>query len=134
MNFKSLDEKIKKKRRKQISFERLLKSFTYAKEGIKYTLINEQNLIVHSICAILVIIFGFIFKISIIEWLFILIMIGLVICTELLNTSIEAIVDLVCPEVHPLAKIAKDTASGAVLVLAIVAIIGGFVIFLPKIF
>ena len=61
MNFKSLDEKIKKKRRKQISFERLLKSFTYAKEGIKYTLINEQNLIVHSICAILVIIFGFIF-------------------------------------------------------------------------
>lgn len=134
MNFKLLDEKIRKKRRKQVSFKRLLKSFSYAIEGIKYTLINEQNLIVHIICAILVIIFGFIFKISALEWISIFVIIGLVVCAELINTSIEAIVDLVCPEVHPLAKIAKDTASGAVLSLAIASIIVGMIIFLPKIF
>lgn len=134
MNFKLLDEKIRKNRRKKISFNRLLKSFKYAVEGFKYTMINEQNLIVHTICALMAIIFGFIFNINIIEWLFILVMIGLVICAELINTSIEAVVDLVSPESHPLAKIAKDTASGAVFTLALVAFIGGLVIFLPKIF
>ena len=123
-----------KRLRKKISFKRLLKSFTYAVEGIKYTFINEQNLIVHSICAILAIIFGFIFKISGYEWLAILIVIGLVIAAELINTSLEAAVDLLSPEMHPLAKIAKDTASGAVFVLAITSVIVGMVIFLPKIF
>lgn len=134
MNFKLLDERLKKKRRKKISLKRLIKSFKYASEGIKYSFINEQNLIIHFICTIIAILFGFIFKISIIEWLFILIMIGLVISAELINTSIEATIDLVSPEMHPLAKISKDCASGAVFVLSIVAFIGGLVIFLPKIF
>lgn len=134
MNFKLLDEKLKKKRKKNISFERLIKSFRYAVDGFTYSFINEQNLIVHTIIALIAIIFGFIFKISIVEWLFVLIMIGLVVCAELINTSIEATIDLVCPEKHPLAKIAKDTAAGAVFVLALVAVIGGLIIFIPKIF
>ena len=134
MNFKLLDKKLKEKRRKKMSIKRLINSFYYAIDGIKYSLINEQNLIIHTICAFLVVIFGFIFKISVPEWLFILVMIGLVISLELINTSIEAIVDLTCPEQHPLAKIAKDTGSGAVFVLAIISVIGAMVIFLPKIF
>lgn len=122
-----------KNRKKPRGFKRLIKSFKYASEGFMYSLKNEQNLIVHIGTAIIAIIFGFIFKISIIEWLFILIMIGLVFCSELINTSIEALVDLVSPEKHPLAKIAKDTAAGAVLCLCSVAFIGGLIIFIPKV-
>ena len=79
------------------------------------------------------ILFGLIFRISVIEWLFIFVMIGLVFCSALVNTSIEALVDLVSPEKHPLAKIAKDAAAGAVLCLCGVAFIGGLIIFIPKI-
>ena len=122
-----------KNRKKQRSFKRLIKSFKYAAEGFIYTLKNEQNLIVHICTAVMAIIFGLIFRISIVEWLFILIIIGLVFCSELINTSIEALVDLVSPEKHPLAKIAKDAAAGAVLCLCAVALIGGLIIFVPKI-
>ena len=120
--------------RKQRGFKRLIKSFKYAADGFMYTLKNEQNLIIHICAAALAIIFGLIFRISVTEWLFILVMIGLVFCAEHVNTSIEALVDLVSPEKHPLAKIAKDTAATAVLCLCVFAFIGGLIIFIPKIF
>ena len=82
---------------------------------------------------ILVIILGLILKLNNTEWLICLILFGLVIATELINTSIEAIVDLACPKINPLAKIAKDTASGAVLIFALTAAISGLLIFVPKI-
>ena len=63
----------------------------------------------------------------------IFILFGLVMATELINTSIEAVVDLTCPKIHPLAKIAKDTASAAVFVFSVVAAISGLLIFVPKI-
>ena len=110
-----------------------LNSFKYALEGIKYAFTYEQNIIVHTIVATLVIILGLILKINEYEWLICFILFGLVIATELINTSVEAIVDLICPKKDPLAKIAKDTASGAVLVFAITASIAGIIIFLPKI-
>jgi len=122
-----------KNKRKQYGFKRFLNSFKYAANGFKYAYQNEQNLIIHICVTIVTIIAGLIFGLNNIEWLFVLIMIGLVFCAELINTSIEAVVDLVSPEKHPLAKIAKDTASGAVLSLAIVAFIGGLCIFIPKI-
>ena len=115
-----------KNKRKQYGFKRFLNSFKYAYQ-------NEQNLVIHICVTIVTVITGLIFKLNNIEWLFILIMIGLVFCAELINTSIEAVVDLVSPEKHPLAKIAKDTASAAVLSLCVVAFIGGLCIFIPKI-
>ncbi len=118
---------------KKRSIKRLFNSFKYALEGIKYAFMYEQNIIVHTIVAFLVIVFGIIFKISYFEWLVCFMLFGLVIATELINTSIEAIVDLICPKKDPLAKIAKDTASGAVLVFAFVAAISGLIIFIPKI-
>lgn len=122
-----------KTRKKQRGFKRFINSFKYAFNGFKYAYINEQNLFVHVCVTIVTVICGFIFRLNNIEWLFVLIMIGLVFCAELINSSIEAVVDLVSPEKHPLAKIAKDTASAAVLSLCIVAFIGGLCIFIPKI-
>lgn len=118
---------------KQRGIKRLFKSFKYAIEGIIYAFKFEQNIIVHTLVMILVIILGLKLQISYTEWLICLILFGLVIATELINTSIEAIVDLACPKINPLAKIAKDTASGAVLIFALTSAIAGLIIFLPKI-
>lgn len=118
---------------KERSLRRLIKSFKYAIEGIIYAFKYEQNIIVHTLVMSLTIMFGVIVKLSVTEWLVCLILFGLVIATEMINTSIEAVVDLACPKKDPLAKIAKDTASGAVLVFAITASIAGVIIFLPKI-
>ena len=120
-------DKLKKK-----GLKRLFKSFTYAFEGLKYAFKYEQNILVHSLATILVIIAGIFFKISLMEWLIITLIIGLVIATELINTSIEATIDLITQETHPLAKIAKDTAAAAVLIFGLVAIIIALIIFLPK--
>ena len=123
-----LRDKLKKR-----GIKRLLNSFKYATEGIIYAFKYEQNIIIHTIIATLIIILGIILKISHFEWLVCFILFGLVISTELINTSIEAMTDLICPRKDPLAKIAKDTASGAVLVFASVAAISGLIIFVPKI-
>jgi len=122
-----------KKKSHKMGHERLKDSFKFAFEGVAFAFKNEQNMRIHCVITILVIAAGFFFRISVDEWLFILIMIGLVLGTELINTSIEAAIDLLTSEIHPLAKVAKDTASAAVFVLAGVAFVGGLIIFIPKI-
>lgn len=117
---------------KKKGINRLFKSFKYAYEGLKYAFKYEQNILVHFLATILVIIAGIFFKISITEWLILTLIVGLVIATELMNTSIEATIDLVTKEVHPLAKVAKDTAAAAVLIFGITALIIGLIIFVPK--
>ena len=121
------------KRKKRYSLKRLFKSFGYAFCGIFKAYKTEQNLIIHTIAMILVLGLSWYFKISNIEFLFIVLSIGLVISLELINTSIENVVDMAMPNIHPLAKNAKDIASGAVLFGCFVAIIVGITIFLPKI-
>lgn len=118
---------------KKKGINRLFKSFSCAFDGLKYAFKYEQNILVHTLATILVIIAGIFFKISITEWLVLALIIGLVIATELINTSIEATIDLVTKETHPLAKIAKDTAAAAVLVFGLTAIVIGCIIFVPKI-
>lgn len=113
--------------------ERLLNSFKYAFEGIFTALKTEQNIRIHIIIMILVIIFGIILKISNIEWIICIILFGIVISLELMNTAIENVVDLVTQEKNIKAKIAKDTAAGAVLISAIASAIIGLIIFVPKI-
>ena len=113
--------------------KRLINSFKYAFAGLKYAFIYEQNLTVHILATFIVIILGFMFKISIFEWLVLFLIIGLVIATELINTSIEATIDLITNEINPLAKVAKDTAASAVLVFGLTALIVGALIFIPKI-
>jgi len=118
--------------KKKKGIKRFLKSFKYSIEGLIYAFTHEQNMFVHILVGTLVLIAGIIFKLNTYEWLLILLVIGLVVATELINTSIEAVVDLACPKVHPMAKIAKDTAAASVFVFALTAIGVGVIIFLPK--
>lgn len=124
-------DKIKIKELK-LDKKRLTNSFKYAFEGILQAYVGEQNLKIHTVIAILVIIFGFILKISYTEWLVCLVLIGLVLMAEFFNTSIEYLVDLTSPEINPLAKATKDTASAGVLMMAIISAIIGLIIFIPK--
>jgi len=128
MNMISRDE-----RKRQKGIKKFLLSFTYPIKGLKYAYRNEQNLAVDLGIALLVVIASFILKVSLIEAAILALTIGLVIGFELLNTAIEATVDLVTEDYHPLAKVAKDTSAAAVFVFAIAAAIVGIIIFLPKI-
>lgn len=116
----------------KLDTKRLGRSFKAAFEGIKATYLKEQNIKIHTVIALLVVIFGFILKISYAEWLVCLVLIGFVLMAEFFNTSIEYVVDLASPDIHPLAKAAKDTASAGVLMMAILSAIIGLVIFVPK--
>ena len=112
--------------------KRLSRSFKAAFEGIASTYKKEQNIKIHTFIAILVIIFGFFLKINYIEWLVCLVLIGFMLMAEFFNTAIEYVVDLASPDIHPLAKAAKDTASAGVLMMALIAAVTGLVIFVPK--
>lgn len=112
--------------------KRLINSFKYAFEGIMTALKSEQNLKIHILMMILVIIFGIILKISKIEWIICIILFGFVISLELVNTAIENTVDLVTMEKNPKAKIAKDVSAAAVLIAAVTSAIIGLIIFIPK--
>ncbi len=128
MNMISRDE-----RKRQKGLKKFFHSFTYPIKGLRYAYRNEQNLAVDVGVSLLVLIAGVIFKLDKSEWLVIVFTIGAVISLELVNTAIEAVVDMVTEEYHPLAKVAKDTSAAAVFVIAIVAAIVGIIIFLPKI-
>lgn len=110
----------------------LYKSFGYAFSGIFSCIRRERNIKIHCLAAALVTIFGIFLKISVTEWLVCLVLFGLIMGLELVNTAIEAVVDLVTQERKPLAKTAKDTAAGAVLIAAIFAAVAGCIIFIPK--
>ena len=108
------------------------KSFGYAFEGIFTCIRKERNMKIHCVMAVFVVAAGVILGLSPVEWCICLGLFGLVMALELVNTAVEAVVDLVTGEYHPLAKIAKDTAAGAVLIAAIMAAAAGLIIFVPK--
>lgn len=118
--------------KRKLGLKRFFKSFTYSFAGLKYAFFYEQNMLFHLCATFFVIVLSFLLKLKIEEWLLIFVAISLVIATELLNTAIEATVDLATSEIHPLAKIAKDTASAAVFVFALTALLIGLFIFVPK--
>lgn len=110
----------------------ILKSFYYAGEGIVSAFLLERNMKIHVFVMLLVILSGIYFHISMVEWMICILLFGVVISAEIMNTAIETTVDMVMPDIDPKAKFAKDLAAGAVLVLAIVAAIIGLMIFIPK--
>ena len=118
---------------KKLGFKRALKSFKFSFDGLKYAYLHEQSLILHLIVMAIVIACGFGFHISPIQWVITLVMGNLILVTELINTSIEAVVDMVTCEFHPLAKVAKDTASAACFIADITAFAMWLVVFVPKI-
>ena len=115
------------------SFKKQMKSFTFAWKGILTCAGHEQNIKFHLLAAIAVIVAGFFFHITHIEWMVVMLCIGSVIAAELFNSAIERLVDLVSPERNKIAGEVKDIAAGAVLVTAIAAAIVGLIVFLPYI-
>ena len=107
-------------------------SFGYAFEGLYFLIRSQPNAQIHSVITLAVLVAGWWLHIERMEWVALVITIMLVFATEGLNTAIEACVDLVTAERHPLAKIAKDVAAAAVLLTAIGAVIVGILIFLPR--
>ena len=114
--------------------KRFFKSFGYAWCGIKSSFKTEQNIIVMFIAGLLVTVLGFVFKLSNTEWLIVLLLIGFILSLEMMNTAIEATVNLHDEnKKSKYGKIAKDSASAAVLIISFISIIIGLIIFLPKI-
>ena len=122
-------DEIKKK-----GFKRFLKSFKNSVDGLIYAYKNEQSLWIHGVSSIICIALGLIFQIRFYEWAIVIIGLGLTLGMELVNTAIEATVDLVTLEIHPLAKIAKDCGSAATFVCSMIVIASSLFVFAPYIY
>ncbi|UOE95675.1 diacylglycerol kinase family protein [Alkalihalobacillus sp. LMS39] len=110
---------------------RLLRSFVYAWSGLRYVLVNEQNMRIHLLIGTVIIFVSFMLDVSKLEKVILLLVIGVVFSLEVMNTAIERTIDFVTNEYHPLAKIAKDIAAAAVFVFSLIAVIIGLIILLP---
>lgn len=118
---------------KKFKNDNIFSSLKYGFLGIKYAFTKEKNIIFGGILFLLVIILGFVFKISQIEWIICIMSFGIVIALEMVNTAIENAVDIAMPNVHPMAKIAKDVSAGAVVFFFFISVINGLIILVPKI-
>jgi diacylglycerol kinase (ATP) len=115
------------------SFRARVRSFRYAWSGMMRFFFEEHNAILHLLATVTVVILVFFFRIRGVELLALVIVTGGVWITELINTAIEHIMDLISPEKHPEVKYIKDLAAAAVLMAAIVALTTGSIVLLPKI-
>lgn len=114
-----------------INFRRLLKSFGYAGKGLAKTWREEQNLQIHTVSGLFAIIMGLIFRISMLEWLSLIIVILLVLLMEIVNSAVERVTDVLKPRIHGYVKEIKDIMAAAVLLSAIGAVLVGLLIFGP---
>ena len=113
--------------------KKLINSFKYAIQGFISSFKTERNMKIHILAMALVIILGIIYELNRTEWCLCIFAITLVITSELFNTAIETIVDMISPQRNEKAKLVKDISAAAVLVFAVGAAIVGLTIFLPKI-
>jgi len=113
---------------------RLKQTFAFAWDGLLHGLGTQRNMRIHFAAAVVVLVLCALLELSQLELALVLLAIGIVIAAELFNTSVEAVVDLVTRDYHPLAKIAKDTGAAAVLVTAATAVVVGFFVFIDKLF
>ncbi len=118
--------------REPFSLRNRIRSFGYALSGLWKFFKTEHNLWIHWIIAVLVIVFGFLLRLSQTEWVVIVLVMGMVLSAEAFNTCIEKIMDHLAPDYHENVKYIKDLAAGAVLLTAVAAAIAGTIIFLPK--
>jgi len=109
----------------------LVASFSYAGAGLGYLLRSQRNARIHLVLTVVAIVLALWLKFSTVEWAVLSLTVCLVFLAEAFNTAIEATIDLLSPDVHPLAKIAKDTAAGGVLLAAVTALVVAAFLFLP---
>ncbi|HEY8463133.1 MAG TPA: diacylglycerol kinase [Bacillota bacterium] len=111
----------------------LLESFNYAFAGVIYALKTQRNMRLHFLATVAVLLASLLLKIGKTDFLVLILTIAFVITAEMINTAIEATIDLITSKYHPVAAIAKNVAAGAVLVAATVAVFVGYLTFFPKI-
>lgn len=121
-------------RRKAVEYKKeiynLGRSFLFAFRGLRFAVSNERNMRIHLMVTLFVIEFSVIYGVTKTQMTLLCMMFGLVIAAEMINTAIEALVNLQTASYDALARIAKDVAAGAVLVLAVSALVVGGIIFL----
>jgi undecaprenol kinase/diacylglycerol kinase (ATP) len=120
------------KKKEKFSIRRRISSFGYALNGLKILISEEHNSRIHLIAALIAISLGFILHISKMEWIAIILVIGFVITSEIINSAIENLSDYLASEKNEIIKKTKDMAAAAVLVSAITSLVTGIIVFLPK--
>lgn len=111
----------------------LLIAFKNAFAGIYYCATHERNMRIHIGAGLIVAFLSWWFTLEKYEILILLVTVESVLLAEMINTVVETVVDMVSPEFHPLAKIAKDVAAGAVLITAIFSLVVGYMLFFSKV-
>lgn len=111
--------------------ESLWHSFRYAFAGIRYVLTTQRNAKIHLLAAVLVSGLMLLLSLPLGEMAVLVLTMAVVLAAEMMNTALEAVVDLSSPELHPLARIAKDAAAGAVLMLSLAAVVIGLLLLGP---
>lgn len=114
-----------------IKVRRLIKSFVYAFRGLFKVIREEQNLRIQIVVSILAVLVGFLLHITLLEWAIIVLIIGLVILMEILNSAVERVSDVLKPRIHTYVKDIKDIMAAAVMVSSIMAVVVGVIIFGP---
>lgn len=123
---------LRENKRHKVSLKGYIKGFSYAKDGLKSAYKNEQSMTLHFFTTIIIVTLCIILKATPIEWAVSILLLGLIAGMELINTALEAVIDLICPKIHPLAKVGKDTASGAVGLLSCLAFVFWVILFGPR--
>ena len=117
---------------RKLTVRERFRSFRHAVDGIAYVVSTQPNVVIIAAATVVVIAAGCWFRVSLVEWGLLAVAVFAVWMAETINTAIESLTDLASPDRHPLAKRAKDTAAGAVLLAAVLALILGVVVFLPR--
>ena|SRR3989338_2562012 len=113
--------------------KKFMRSFKYARAGVEHIMRTQRNIWIHFFAGLAVLLAAFWLRISPAETAIIVLTIAFVIVTEMINTAVEEIVNLVKPEPHPLAGLVKNIAAGAVLVASAGAVVIGILIFIPRV-
>lgn len=121
------------KSQQKFSIKKRAKSFQYAFAGLRTLWQEEHNVRIHIVAILVVLVMGFLLKVSTIEWCVLILAIAFVIFAEALNSSLENLADAITEDYNHKIKKAKDLGAAAVLLAAIVSVVVGFLIFLPKI-
>jgi undecaprenol kinase len=103
----------------------------YAAQGFLYVVKHEQNMQIHLVISIIILVAAYLLQLPQVHWLILLLVIAGMFSLEIMNTAIERTVDLVTEDFHPLAKRAKDIAAAAVFVYCLFAVVIGFILFIP---
>lgn len=116
----------------KFSIIKRLQSFKHAFNGLKILINEEHNTRIHVVAAVFVICLSLVLKINTLEWLAIIICIGMVFIAEIFNSAIENICDFISPEKHQSIKKIKDLSAAAVLISTLISVSVGGIVFLSK--